>query len=201
MRRKTVVVLNKYDEYMGETTMKRAVRKIVNGRAESVVDSKRQLSPSMNAPLVIRMKHFDYYKYKSERVPYSDRQVYMRDKNTCQYWHDYELVDDDKGKKVHVPAERHKHRCSPDERTIDHVTPTSRGGKKSDFSNVVCCCRYCNEILKRDSTPKEAGLHLIKKPDKPKRIKGDVARAIFLYDESNPSHKAYAELYPKAALG
>lgn len=181
---------------MGETTIKRAVRKIVNGRAVSVVDSDRQLSPKMKAPLVIRMKHFDYYRYKNNKVPYSDRQVFVRDKNICQYYHDYKLVETDDGKIVHVPEERHVHRCSPKERTIDHVTPISKGGKKSDFRNVVCCCRYCNEILKRDSTPKDAGLILIKSPEKPKREKGDIARAIFLYDENNEAHRAYVKLYP-----
>ena len=181
---------------MGEITIKRAIKKIVNGRAQSVIDSERNLTPTMKAPLVVRMKYFTWYKYKSEIVPYSDRQVYLRDKHICQYYHDYKLVEDTSGKKVHIPAERHVYKCRPEERTIDHVIPTSRGGKKSDFSNVVCCCRYCNEILKRDSTPKEAGLTLIKKPVKPERKKGNIARAVFLYDEKKASHKAYAELYP-----
>lgn len=185
---------------MGETTIKKAIRKIVNGRAVSVVDSSKEMSPTIKAPLVIRMKYFQYYQYKNDKVPYSDRQVYLRDKNTCQYYHDYKLVEDDKGKMIHVPSERHTYKCSVKERTIDHVIPTSRGGKKSDFTNVVCCCRYCNEILKRDSTPKEAGLILIKNPHTPKRTKGDVARAIFLYDESKEAHRAYAKLYPHSAL-
>jgi 5-methylcytosine-specific restriction endonuclease McrA len=194
----TVVVLNKYDQYIGETTVRKAVRKIFSGRAISLSESDKKLSKTVKTPLVIKMKYFDFYKYKSDKVPYSDRQIFNRDKNICQYWHDYKLVPDEDGKWIQLPTKRYMYKCPPSERTIDHVIPISRGGKRASYKNSVCCCRYCNEIIKKDQTPNEAGLTLIKIPEEPKRIKGTVATMMFLYDDLKPSHKAYLKLYPKA---
>jgi hypothetical protein len=201
--KRNVVVLNKYGEYWSEVTVRRAINKILNLRATIVAEDKshflgtivREDGPSIKyiplyRPFVIQLKYFDYYKYTSDIVPYSDRQVFIRDKNICQYWHDYtlKLVD---GKLVKEEAERHKYNVSLSERTIDHVIPVSKGGRKADYENVVCCCRYCNEVIKRDMTPKEAGLVLIKKPCAPHRVKGDIARNMFMYDPDKDSHKAY----------
>jgi 5-methylcytosine-specific restriction endonuclease McrA len=53
--------------------------------------------------------------------------------------------------------ERQCHYCkesySPDELTMDHIIPVSRGGH-SDRSNVVAACKPCN-IEKRHLTPAE----------------------------------------------
>lgn len=206
MSKRTIVVLNKYDEYIGETTLKKAIRKIANRRAESVIDSDRQLSSTMKAPLVIRMKYFDYYKYKNDVVPYSDNQVFIRDKNICQYWHDYDITTDKDGKAIHIPTKyTHLYKCSGlsgtvSERTIDHVLPVSRGGKRGTFENAVCCCRYCNERLKKNLTPKEAGLRLVREPVRPSRKKGDIARTVFLYNDRLEAHRAYVKMYPLMEL-
>lgn len=204
MRSRDVIVLNKYGEYWTETNTRRAVAKILKERAVCKVADEKDLLGVVRItqglkedylpvyrPLVIQLKFFDYYYYKSDEVPYSDRQVFIRDQNICQYWHDYELKLDDDGSIVQVPSPRHKYKVSLEERTIDHVIPVSRGGRKSDFENEVCCCRYCNEVIKKNMTPKEAGLSLIKKPQVPKRVKGDRARNLFIFDNKKESHTAY----------
>lgn len=181
---------------MGETTVKRAVKKLVKERATLVASSSSLLCGNFRVPLVIRMKYFDYYRYKKEDVPYSDRQIFVRDNNICQYYHNYMLVEASDGKLTHVPAEKHTYKCKEREKTIDHVIPVSRGGKRGEFTNAVCCCRYCNETLKRNSTPEEAGMELIRLPFKPKRKKGDIARVKFFFDNTKDSHRAYIKIYP-----
>ena len=200
----SVVVLNRYGLYWAETTLKRAVRKIINERAVTVKSTNkllgRRVMKDINGnkeyepiyrPLIIRLLYFDNYKYKSDDVPYSDRQVFIRDRNECQYWHDYDLVKNEEGKYIHVKTERHIYTVPANERTIDHVIPISQNGPKSDYTNVVCCCRYCNEIIKKNQTPKEAGMVLRRKPLPPRRRKGDIASNAFLYNKGTASHEAY----------
>jgi len=188
-----VIVLNKYDEYWAEMSTRRALRKILSDRAVPVKEDRSDLLGAIKLgwgpdakykpiyrPLIIRLSHFDYYYYKSDKVPYSDNAVFLRDKSICQYWH-YE-----DGKKI-------MYKCHPSELTIDHVQPVSREGKTNDFLNAVCACRHCNEIIKKNMTPEEAGLELIREPKVPKRITGDRARAFFAYDPKKKAHQAYNE--------
>ena len=42
----------------------------------------------------------------------------------------------------------------PKESTLDHLTPTDRGGKKMKKSNVTICCLDCN-LKKGNLTPEE----------------------------------------------
>lgn len=196
-----VIVLNKFSEYYKETNVRKAIRKILNGRATNLVYDKTLLGVvrigcgkdsswlPIYKPLIIRLNYFDYYHYKNEHVPYSDRQIFDRDKNICQYWHNY--IIDESG--LYKSTEKHQHLCASDEKTIDHIIPLSRGGKRNDFINSICACRYCNEILKKDKTPEEVGLILIKKPRVPVRIKGDIARNFFNYNPKLLAHKCYKE--------
>jgi 5-methylcytosine-specific restriction endonuclease McrA len=78
--------------------------------------------------------------YKN-RVPYSKRNIMIRDKNMCCY-------------------------CGSNRNlTIDHVIPLSRGGKTS-FDNCVTACFRCNN-KKNNRTPSEANMFLRKKPHTP----------------------------------
>jgi len=49
---------------------------------------------------------------------------------------------------------------------LDHVIPRDRGGPTT-WENIVCSCIECN-TLKANRTPQEAGMHLIRKPKRPK---------------------------------
>lgn len=49
--------------------------------------------------------------------------------------------------------------------TIDHVFPSSRGGK-NEWENLVCCCNNCN-TRKGNRTPTEAGMILKSIPKAP----------------------------------
>ena len=56
--------------------------------------------------------------------------------------------------------------------TLDHVVPRSRNGGNS-WENLVTCCRKCN-VKKRDRTPEEARMNLLRKPE---RLKKDITFA------------------------
>ena len=79
-----------------------------------------------------------------KRVPFTKFNIYLRDDFTCQYT----------GEK-----------CDPEDLTFDHVLPRAQGGKTT-WTNIVTASRRINE-MKDNRTPRQAGLHLIKKPREP----------------------------------
>jgi hypothetical protein len=77
--------------------------------------------------------------------PLTNRALFERDLNTCQYC----------GKSF---SRRHL--------TRDHVIPRSRGGKDV-WTNVVASCFICNSVHKRNKTPQEWGVELLSVPYAP----------------------------------
>lgn len=144
-------------------TVAQAIEKICNYRAKFVdqdysvhdFDSWTQLAAiknepalhtatlSLRVPEVIVLTNYD--KTPANRFVFSRRNVYRRDKYTCQYCGS---------------------RTKSEELTIDHVLPRSRGGK-STWTNCVLACFPCNS-KKGDKTPLEAGMRLRRNPKKPK---------------------------------
>ena len=102
----------------------------------------RSPSRSFQLPAVIRLRQ--YLRRIPRVLPYSRRNVLMRDEGTCQYCG-----------------------CQPawGKLTVDHVLPRSRGGQSS-WENVVACCRRCNS-RKGGRTPEEARMPLLAKPVRP----------------------------------
>jgi 5-methylcytosine-specific restriction endonuclease McrA len=78
-------------------------------------------------------------------MPLTRKAIFERDDNTCQYC---------------------GRRTKRENLTIDHVIPRSRGGS-DNWSNLVLACLACN-ALKRNNTPGEVGLRLIRPPRKPR---------------------------------
>jgi 5-methylcytosine-specific restriction endonuclease McrA len=76
------------------------------------------------------------------RVPFSKKNVLVRDRFACAYCG-----------KAGIPL------------TMDHVIPRSRGGK-TDWENCVACCKGCNN-KKGSKTPREARMHLNRRPFQP----------------------------------
>jgi 5-methylcytosine-specific restriction endonuclease McrA len=52
--------------------------------------------------------------------------------------------------------------------TLDHVVPTSQGGK-TQWDNVVAACKKCN-TKKGNRKPSEVGMYLLKKPKAPPAV-------------------------------
>jgi len=101
-------------------------------------------TPQLNVrvPEVILLNAFNGFFHKDIR--FSRRNIFERDKNTCQYC----------GAKL-----------ARAELTIDHVIPRSRGGRDS-WTNLVLACVKCN-VKKGNRIPAEASMPLIRNPVKP----------------------------------
>jgi 5-methylcytosine-specific restriction endonuclease McrA len=104
----------------------------------------RTVNTEIQVPRVIRL--IDYDRLPKQTVKFNRRNIFARDNNQCQYC----------GKKFPTS-----------ELSLDHVVPRSQGGG-STWENIVCACVSCN-VKKGGRTPKEANMHLIRKPEKPKR--------------------------------
>jgi 5-methylcytosine-specific restriction endonuclease McrA len=96
----------------------------------------------LRVPEVIALAEYD--RVPMNAVTFSRRNIYKRDRFTCQY-------------------------CGAqpgtEELTIDHVVPRSHGGT-STWENCVLACLACNK-RKADRTPAEAHMPLRKKPVRP----------------------------------
>lgn len=90
------------------------------------------------------------YKQPGDEIPFSRKNVFLRDRLRCQYC----------GEKFH-----HK------DLTYDHVIPrskwnTKRRGTPTKWANIVSCCYACNH-KKANRTPKECKMQPIKQPFTP----------------------------------
>jgi 5-methylcytosine-specific restriction endonuclease McrA len=145
---KTTLLLTSSYEPMHVISWREAVKLFFLEKAEileTYEDNLRGPSVSMKIPSVMRLVRNFKKKKVIDTVKFSRTRVYTRDKYTCQYC------------------------CktgSFKEFTFDHVLPKSRGGKTS-WDNIVTSCKSCN-TKKRDRTPEEAGMQLLRQPKRPK---------------------------------
>lgn len=95
-------------------------------------------------PRIIRLLGYD--RLPKQSIKLNRRNIYARDRNTCQYC---------------------GRRYPTHELSIDHVTPRSQGGG-STWQNLVCACVACNS-RKGGRTPVQAHMALIRKPIQPRR--------------------------------
>ena len=141
-----VLLLNSNEEPLQLTTWRRALVLLLKGKAEclekiSTLDSYIKIDNTY-IPKVIRLKY--EMAIPDSELPFSRENIFTRDNYTCQYC----------GKKL--PAS---------ELTLDHVFPKSRLGPDT-WENIVACCKTCNQY-KANRTPKEAGMKLLRRPERP----------------------------------
>lgn len=162
-----VLVLNKSWQAIHVSSLSHAISKVWLGHAKIVDPEDYQmyewedwasLKPNDNdyvirggriqikAPEVIVLTSFD--RLVNAGVTFNRRNVYIRDKQTCQYC----------SKKL-----------ASEDITIDHVIPRSRPEGKTAWDNCVVACVSCNS-KKADRTPEQAGMILLSIPKKPKWV-------------------------------
>ena len=138
------IILNGDYTYINTITWKRAIALIMKGKVETLKYADKVIhcadGSCVRIPLVVRLIRIIRMIYKN-RVPFSKKNIMFRDNHTCVY-------------------------CGATENlTIDHVLPTSRGGRTT-FENCVTACYECNN-KKNDRTPNEAKMYMSKKPYTP----------------------------------
>lgn len=150
---KNCLVLNASYEAINVVDDTRGVVLILQGKAESVLDTNRICSGADEAlmfPSVIRLIVMANVP-RMRQVPLSRRALFQRDGFSCQYCGE-----------------------SPSKLEVEHVIPRAQGGKNR-WENVTTACRGCN-AFKRDRTPEQAGMKLLTKPYAPSRLAMIVAR-------------------------
>lgn len=109
----------------------------------------RSPSTRLKVPSVVFLKE---YAPVPSRVPFNRRNVYTRDRFTCQYCR----------QRVQRGGLRVR------DLTFDHVNPECYGGTKT-WENIVTSCKECNQ-KKGGRTPEEADMQLFQKPYHPKSV-------------------------------
>jgi 5-methylcytosine-specific restriction endonuclease McrA len=163
-----VLVLNRLWQAVNVCTARRALSLLFEGHAQVVLNDDdgnfrtfdfgawRDFSQTDSHPEVIHTVSFRirvprvilllvFDRMPKKEVKFTRHNIFERDRNTCQYC-------------GHIFDRR--------ELNLDHVVPRDRGGPTS-WENIVCSCVPCN-TRKGNRTPLEAGLHLIRKPKRPK---------------------------------
>ncbi len=157
------LVLNRNWQAVGVNTVSRSLVKVWNEGARIVDPADYQqydwedwarLAPredeecirtrwlKIRVPEVITLTQYD--KLPTNSVAFSRRNVFKRDRFTCQYC---------------------GHQPGKDELTIDHVLPRAQGGISS-WTNCVLACIECNS-RKANRTPDQARMPLAREPERP----------------------------------
>jgi 5-methylcytosine-specific restriction endonuclease McrA len=139
-----VIVLNGDYTFLNTVGWQRAMCLVIKGKTEVLKYADKVIrrvdGSEMRVPLVMRLIKVIRLIYKN-RVPFTKKNVFIRDGYTCQY-------------------------CgSRNELTIDHIVPASKGGKNT-FENCVAACKPCNN-KKNNRTPSEANMFLKRQPHAP----------------------------------
>lgn len=161
-----VLVLNQNYEPLNVCDIRRAFRLLGAEKAELVARNHQVIhTPTLaiDAPSVIRLVYL--IRRPQPRVKLSRREVFARDRHTCQYC----------GTTSH-------------DLTIDHVVPRHRGGRH-EWENLVAACRSCNH-RKGAKTLTEARMRLLRDPRAPR---ADVRYLFgsYLTDERNGSWRDF----------
>lgn len=132
------LVLNASYEPLGVIQVRRAVGLVLDDRAEIVVanGTLRAAAVAVDLPAVIRLRSYVRVPYRRPVV--TRHGVLARDGHRCGY-------------------------CGARATTVDHIMPTSRGGARRSWDNLVAACVRCNG-RKGNRTPAEAGLQLRTEP-------------------------------------
>lgn len=150
LRSRNVLLLNASEEVLRVVSWQRAATLLVAEKARHPYNFDHSYTINMargrsiELPSAVVLTEY-------VRIPYipmrpTRNNIFRRDDLVCQY----------SGKKMRYA-----------EASIDHIMPTSRGGKHS-WQNVVTCAKWINS-KKGARTPEEMGLELIRKPVAPDR--------------------------------
>lgn len=130
------ILLNADYTFLNVVSWKRALKMVFKEKVEVLQHSEKTIrcgDSCIPLPTVMKLVKFIRTIYRN-RVPFTKKNIMVRDRYECAY-------------------------CgSKRELTIDHIIPSSRGGK-TNFDNCITACRPCNNA-KGSRTPNEAGMYM-----------------------------------------
>ncbi len=140
------LVLSSAYQPMRQVSWQEAISMWFAGRVEiiSVYEDRfiKTVDEVFKVPSIVRFVGNVVKKFLFENKPkFSREAVFIRDDGQCQYC----------GDKLKLHSF-----------TLDHINPSSKGGRKH-WLNIVACCKACNQ-KKGDRTPKQAGMTLKRQP-------------------------------------
>lgn len=141
----SVLLLNASWEPLRVVPTRRALTLVLAGKAELLehgIDVLRSEREEFPVPVVVRLNYMVKVPFRAS-VPFNRRSLRARDENRCQFAG-----------------------CNRTGTTVEHLTPTSRGGVTS-WENCVLSCLRCNNE-KGDRTPAEMGWTLKRPPKAPR---------------------------------
>ena len=172
----SVLVLNRSYQPVQVTSVKRAFGLLYQGVARAVDAEYRTyafedwaelsvaagqgvgtVDRAIRVPRVLLLTAYNHI--PAGRVRFSRLNVYVRDRDTCQYC---------------------ARQLPRNELNLDHVLPRAQGGRTS-WENVVCSCISCN-LHKGARTPDQAGMKLLRPPVRPRWtpfLKGPVVKSTY----------------------
>jgi 5-methylcytosine-specific restriction endonuclease McrA len=145
---KSVLLLNCTGDVLNFVNERKALKLWLKERVDIVstwVDESFDLiGKTFFLPAIIKLRYFVNRKFQT-RLTFSRLAVLKRDCYHCSYC---------------------GHFVRPNNITVDHIIPKSRGGG-STFANCVAACRDCNR-RKANKTPEEAEMKLLVEPITPR---------------------------------
>lgn len=142
--KKTLLLSANY-EPLSFINERKAIKLVINDKVEILNNWQEKIvfsSGSFHHPATLKLKTL--FKRKFVNNSFNRQIMIKRDQSCCMYCGRF---------------------LAPSQITVDHVIPRSLGGKTS-FTNCVCSCFECNN-KKGNKTPEQAGLTLLRKPEKP----------------------------------
>ena len=146
------LLLNASYEPLGIISWQRAIELFFGDKVfvlETYEADVRSTSICIKMPAVVVLKRFVNIRPK---IKFSRKNIYIRDEFNCQYC----------GKNANKLPNKVK------DLTFDHVLPRCQGGKTT-WLNIATACFDCNH-RKAGRTPKQAKMHLRRKPFEPKSL-------------------------------
>jgi 5-methylcytosine-specific restriction endonuclease McrA len=138
-----VILLDHNFQFLNVLSIKKAVKLMVKQRVEVISSTTRELHEGFFLPKVLRLLKAINATF-NKKIPFSKSGVFTRDNYVCMYC----------GKHLNAKTA-----------TVDHVLPTSKGGK-NNFLNCVTSCKPCNS-WKSDKLLSQTNMQLIKHPTHP----------------------------------
>lgn len=132
--------------YMNQNNLKTGAVPIEYYPGVYMVDTKGREHP---VPLIVTLAK---YRPKTKQIPFSKKNIFIRDALTCQY--------------CGYVGEK------PTDMSLDHVIPRAIwrkqkiSGSPTNWTNIVTCCKPCNG-LKADKPLKDSGMILARIPTVP----------------------------------